>query len=177
MRLDFNRRDVYRLSNAIYDKLFKGFSFENKNVHTFYSIEQNKEVDMSKINKKLLIQAKNLITSVTIFNSNLTLIHSLINKETVFVLDKFNIPVPKEFIPFDENKIDIVLVPLLVCDKKGNRIGYGKGLYDSFLIKCNENCIKIGISFFEPINGIIETEAHDVSLDYCVTPTSVYSFQ
>ena len=176
-RGDYNFTDVSRLSNAIYDNLFSQFSFVERNVHTFYSIVQNKEVDMSKFNKQLLKQTKNLITSVTVYNPKIKLIHSLINEETEFVLDKFNIPVPSKIIPFEVDKIDIVLVPLLVCDKKGNRIGYGKGLYDSFLVNCNKNCIKIGLSFFEPIEGVIETEEHDIPLDYCVTPTSIFSFK
>ena len=43
-----------------------------------------------------------------------------------------------------------MIIPLLAFDNKGARVGYGKGLYDRFLAQCNPNCIKIGVSLFEP---------------------------
>lgn len=73
--------------------------------------------------------------------------------------------------------IDMVLVPLLAVDKLGHRIGYGKGYYDRFLKLCRPNCIKIGISFFEPEQSIAEKSDHDVLLNACLTPFQVYQFQ
>src|SRR6478609_4981263 len=59
---------------------------------------------------------------------------------------------PVEEIPIAESEIDIVLVPLLISDYKGNRIGYGKGYYDRFLMRCGAKVIKCGLSLFEPLN-------------------------
>ena len=35
------------------------------------------------------------------------------------------------------NTINMILIPLLSFDRKGNRVGYGYGYYDKFLSKCN----------------------------------------
>jgi 5-formyltetrahydrofolate cyclo-ligase len=73
-------------------------------------------------------------------------------------------------------KIDVVFVPLLAFDKKGHRVGYGKGFYDKFLSECKPETIKIGLSFFEPEELISDVFEDDVTLNYCVTPNGVYAF-
>jgi 5-formyltetrahydrofolate cyclo-ligase len=77
----------------------------------------------------------------------------------------------------DPQNIDMVLVPLLAVDNQGHRIGYGKGYYDRFLKLCRPDCIKIGVSFFEPEQSIAEKSNHDVLLNFCLTPFRMYQFQ
>jgi len=67
-------------------------------------------------------------------------------------------------------------VPLLCFDEKGFRCGYGKGMYDRFLSKCNENVITIGLSFFETEKRIDDIDQFDVPLNYVVTPKNTISF-
>ncbi len=76
----------------------------------------------------------------------------------------------------EPQKIDMVIVPLLAFDKLGHRIGYGKGFYDRFLKLCRPDCIKIGISFFDPLNSIAEKSDHDVLLNGCLTPKEYLIF-
>ena len=76
----------------------------------------------------------------------------------------------------DENLFEVIFVPLLAFDKQGDRVGYGGGYYDNFLGNIKQNAIKIGLSFFEPIDKIMDTEKHDIKLDYVVTTKKVYSF-
>lgn len=174
-RKQLTSEDITILSQKILTQLISNFQFEEKTVHTFYSISNQKEIEMKSINKFLLTNTKTLATSITQFKP-LQLIHSKVEKNTIFQTDKHNIPVPSSIIPIDIKTLDIVLVPLLAFDKQGNRIGYGKGLYDSFLINCRANCVKIGFSFFEHTKHNIPTEPHDIKLNYCITPTNIYSF-
>ncbi len=74
-------------------------------------------------------------------------------------------------------EIDLVLVPLLVVDMEGHRIGYGKGYYDRFLKLCRPDCIKTGVSFFDPTAGITEKSDNDVLLNSCLTPGKFHTFQ
>lgn len=82
-------------------------------------------------------------------------------------------PVFGELTPTDD--IDVVVVPLLVFDKTGHRLGYGKGFYDRFLSTCRPDCKKIGLSFFEPTESI-PFEKTDVALTCAITPTQSYFF-
>jgi len=72
--------------------------------------------------------------------------------------------------------MDMVLIPLLAFDKKGHRIGYGKGFYDRFLSQCRGGVQKIGLSLFEPVDEITDTDIHDVPLDCCITPKQIWTF-
>jgi len=69
-----------------------------------------------------------------------------------------------------------VIVPLLAIDKRGHRVGYGKGYYDKLLSQCKPTCMKVGVTLFEPIEEIEDVNEMDVPLDYCLTPASYIKF-
>jgi 5-formyltetrahydrofolate cyclo-ligase len=73
-------------------------------------------------------------------------------------------------------EIDLVLVPLLAFDRRGFRVGYGKGYYDRFLLDCRDDVVKVGFSYFEPVERIVDMDKHDIKLDYCITPHEIYRF-
>jgi 5-formyltetrahydrofolate cyclo-ligase len=89
----------------------------------------------------------------------------------------YGIPEPIGNEVIDTKEIDMVIVPLLVFDEQGNRVGYGKGYYDHFLAECNATCLKVGVSFFDPVARISDISSHDIPLTHGVTPTRVYTFR
>jgi len=86
------------------------------------------------------------------------------------------VPEPVDGIEVPAEKIDVVFVPLLAFDKNGNRAGYGKGFYDTFLLECKEDVIKVGLSLFTAEDEITDVSEKDIPLNYCVTPEKIYSF-
>jgi len=100
----------------------------------------------------------------------------LINEDTVYYSNQYGITEPKEGIIIEPVEIHLVFVPLLICDNDGYRVGYGKGFYDRYLARCREDVIKIGFSYFEPVDKIDDKDSFDIPLDYCITPESVYEF-
>lgn len=105
-----------------------------------------------------------------------TMFCAVVNDETVFAPNKYGIDEPVDGLIMFPEEIDLVIVPLLAFDVKGNRVGYGKGYYDRFLKECNEDVIKIGFSFFDPLPKITGMNKFDVKLDHCITPERIYSF-
>lgn len=99
-----------------------------------------------------------------------------INEETVYCTNRYGLTEPKEGMPVQPSDIDLVFVPLLVCDSHGHRVGYGKGYYDRYLAQCRDDVIKVGFTFFEPVEKIDDTNAFDVPLNFCVTPGKIYEF-
>ncbi len=91
------------------------------------------------------------------------------------VLSDWGIPEPPEGDIIHPADFDIVLVPLLCFDKDGYRVGYGKGYYDKFLKSVRKDCIKIGLSYFEPVDSIEDRNEFDIPLNYYVTPDQVYA--
>lgn len=77
---------------------------------------------------------------------------------------------------FDENTPGntVAFVPGVVFDKKGGRMGYGKGFYDRFLSKF-PNVTKIGLAFAEQIaESGLPKEEHDIFMDYVITDERMY---
>ncbi|MBC7830017.1 MAG: 5-formyltetrahydrofolate cyclo-ligase [Chitinophagaceae bacterium] len=109
------------------------------------------------------------------FNRDVMEAH-LIDKNKLFIKNKFNILEPLDGDVVPPESLDIVFVPLLAFDKKGFRVGYGKGFYDRYLPACRDDAVKIGFSFFEAVHKIDDINEFDVPLNLCITPTCIYEF-
>lgn len=100
----------------------------------------------------------------------------LLEEEGLFAKNSYGILEPIGNNILSPELLDLVFVPLLAFDLKGLRVGYGKGYYDRYLTRCQPNILKIGFSFFEPIDAIEDMTEFDVPLDYCITPSRMYEF-
>lgn len=105
-----------------------------------------------------------------------TMLARIATEETVFQQNSFGTEEPVCGETADPETIDLVLVPLLAFDTQGYRVGYGKGYYDKFLAHCRNNCIKAGLSYFEPVGEITDRQEFDVPLNLCITPQQLYVF-
>lgn len=108
--------------------------------------------------------------------TNHTMQAILTNEHTQFATNKWGIYEPTEGDLLVPERIDLVFVPLIICDRAGYRVGYGKGFYDRFLTDCRKNVVTIGFSYFDPITKISDTQSFDVPLNYCITPQNRYEF-
>ncbi|AWX44265.1 5-formyltetrahydrofolate cyclo-ligase [Flagellimonas maritima] len=142
--------------------------------HIFLSIEQSKEVDTLPLITMLQGKDKNIVVPRITGESSIE--NYLLTDSTKFKKNKWHIPEPVDGIVVPESKIDVVFIPLLAFDVKGNRVGYGKGYYDTFLGKCRKETIKIGLSIFNAEDRIDDIHKNDVKLDYCITPDKIYRF-
>ena len=68
-----------------------------------------------------------------------------------------------------------MLMPGLMFDKKGNRLGYGKGYYDKYLARVpeNVNLTTIALSYESMVKDAIPAEETDWRADYVVTKNEV----
>ena len=162
------------LSLEIANKTLEIDIWNLQNYHVFFPIEKHKEVD-----SKLIIQIaqgkdKNVILPKLNLESK-TIDSFLLTDSTPMKTNHLGISEPLNGIQINNNQIDLVFVPLLAFDNIGHRVGYGRGYYDKFLSKC-PRAIKVGLSYFDPINKIEDINSKDIKLDYCITPNKVYKF-
>ncbi|HET9055370.1 MAG TPA: 5-formyltetrahydrofolate cyclo-ligase [Chitinophagaceae bacterium] len=146
-------------------------------LHTYLAIEENREISTHKIVRYL--EFRNPDMNVVAPKINLKtgeMINYLIDENSVFEKNGYNIPEPVSGEEVPADKIDLVLVPLLAFDEKGYRVGYGKGFYDRFLSQCRSDVLKIGLSYFDAVESIDDTHQFDLPLTYCITPTRIYEF-
>ena len=102
-----------------------------------------------------------------------------INKyeENELVLHKFGYYESSSSDFYNENILDIVIVPAVVFDLEKNRIGFGGGYYDTFLKKVrrgNKKAIFIGVCYDFQVVDKISREEHDIIVDFVVNENKFF---
>jgi len=146
-------------------------------VHTYLASLKLAEADTAKIIRFLQFQIPHLKVAIPKIDvRTASMRHFHFNQTSELINNAFGIDEPKTGDQIKEDEIDLILVPLLAFDKKGFRVGYGKGFYDKFLFQCRLDAIKVGLSFFEPVDEITDINQFDIALNYCVTPQELFVF-
>ena len=86
------------------------------------------------------------------------------------------------FVPPDEDIVepDVVLVPLLAFDRKGNRLGRGGGHYDATIaaLRAKKRVLVIGVAYAaQAVLFNLPSEAHDQKMDMILTPQGLQDFR
>lgn len=88
-------------------------------------------------------------------------------EESRLELGSFHIEEPKGNELTDPAEIEMVVVPAVAYDRKGKRLGRGKGFYDRFLQ--NTKATKVGVGYEFQLVEELPVEPHDVAMDIVVT--------
>lgn len=168
--------DYHTLSQKICEQILAILTTPT-NIHLFLPIERLREVNLMPLLPKLWERGDKLyVPRVTADN---TLEHIRLLPDTDIALNKRGIPEPPPQYPAilesEINNIDIVLTPLLACDKRGYRVGYGGGFYDAFFHDY-PHLRKIGVGFFKPLDTIQDIYKKDIALDSYISPSNFIRF-
>jgi 5-formyltetrahydrofolate cyclo-ligase len=167
----FEEESSQLLKNTI--ELIK--KYNPKCIHCFLPIHSKGEINTSPIIQYCWKNNIDVVVPVSNFNDG-TLKNAEFKTNTKTKQTKNNITEPIDPVWVENNKIDLVITPLLAFDLKGYRVGYGKGFYDRFFASLHKDVKKIGISLFSPCEVIEDTNEHDIPLTCSVTPNKNYSF-
>lgn len=149
-------------SDAICDTILNSFEYRNsENIHCYISMNDRFEVDTHLLIKHLIKDGKQVIVPVANFKSG-ELSHSYLHSFDTLKANKWGVLEPIEVKPAEISSIDLILLPLLGVDRKGNRLGYGKGFYDRFLSQIS--IPTFGLIFDDFILDEIPTENFDIPL-------------
>ncbi|MFB2118346.1 5-formyltetrahydrofolate cyclo-ligase [Parapedobacter sp. 2B3] len=176
-RISLSAERFQRLNNQLMEQVKALEMLRRWTVHLFLPIAGNKEPDTYAMAAWLRQQYPDirLVLPKTARGSR-EMKHLVWDVGTVLVPNRWGIPEPEAGTIVRPHEIDVVFLPLLAFDERGNRIGYGKGFYDRFLANCRPTTQKIGLSLFEAVETISDVSAHDVAMDICVTPTRLWHF-
>ncbi len=175
LRENTAREALLNSSLSIANQLLKIPIWNATYYHIFLPIFDKKEIDTSFVLSILQGKDKHVVLPKVMNSSQLK--HYLLTDNTKLLTSAWGVPEPEDGIEITANILDVVFVPLLAFDKKGNRVGYGKGFYDRFLKECKPDVLKVGLSLFEAESLISDSNSEDVRLDFCVTPEKIYSFK
>jgi 5-formyltetrahydrofolate cyclo-ligase len=71
-------------------------------------------------------------------------------------------------------EMDVLLIPGLLFDTYGHRLGRGAGYYDRYLTYCRPSTLRIGITYASQLTSIpVPHQDHDQKMNYIVTELSV----
>ncbi|MBD3630706.1 5-formyltetrahydrofolate cyclo-ligase [Cyclobacterium sp.] len=141
---------------------------EVQHVHLFLPIKRLYEINTVLLLHRLFDKGYQVYGSIT-DRSAKRLETVRFSPNTFFREDEMGIPVPEHPEYVNEELIDLVFVPLLGVDDKGNRIGYGLGFYDRFFLNLRKDVLKIGLSYFRP-EVSLPKDPHDIPLNACIFP-------
>jgi len=177
-RTQLTAEELEQCSRAIRDNFFQYFSLrEIHSLHLYLPILKRNEINTWLIIHHLWQHYPDLtvVTSKIELSQNTMRCYRL-TPETILLENRWQVPEPVNSSEFPEAQLDMVLLPLLCFDRQGHRVGYGKGYYDKFLVKCKPEIIKVGLSLFVPVETIADVYQGDVKLNFCVTPQEIFSF-
>lgn len=151
-------------------KLIKSTSYykNSKTIMCFLSF--NHEVDTHKFIKDAIAEGKKIVVPVSIHKTR-QLIPSELQNFDELEIGYYNILTPKEeFIrPVSKEEIELIIVPGVVFDSHGYRVGYGGGYYDRFLLDVAKTVPKIAIGFSMQIAEQVPRESFDIPVDMIIT--------
>ena len=172
-RGNLSQEDAREKCRAIARRMLALPEYKGSEVVHCYVSAKNNEVDTHHVIERALKDGKRVLIPVTNL-ADRSLLHSELISLDELERSTFGLLEPKqEYIrPVDAEEIDLVIVPGLAFDLRGNRIGFGGGVYDRFLAPLNAP--KISLAYQFQILHEIETDPHDVRVDKIVTEAGVY---
>lgn len=145
--------------------------FKNANyILLYYSC--NGEADTIELIEKY-IDSKQLYLPVIKGKSHLQAVP--VKRPLIFRKGFEGVPEPRDIDPnsvFD-NSIELILTPGVAFDKRGNRIGMGKGYYDRYFAS-NRTPLKIGLAYEEQVLDSLPKDPYDIAVDLVVTDKNIY---
>lgn len=159
-----SQKEILERSGKIIEKLTEMNEFVNADAVACY-ISFGNEVNTHFLIKNFIEKKKILVPFVDKGRKEIRLSH-LKNWEELHTGEYGILEPKKEFLRI-ENNADIFIIPGIVFDESGNRIGYGGGYFDRFL--CNFRGKKIALAYEFQVIKKMPNEKHDVKMDFIVT--------
>ncbi|GEM_PF-24923 len=163
--------EIAKKSRTIAEKLFSLDEFIKAKTILFFA-SFGTEVETQSLIGKSLIQGKRVILPrVNKDKKKLDLYEIKDLKKLIPGSYGIPEPDPSQATLIEPEEIDLVIVPGIVFDEKGNRIGYGGGYYDRLLRKISryKKTSFIGVAFDFQVRQTIPQEAVDRQLNFVVT--------
>ena len=166
-RNSLSEEEILVKSSQIKNNLFNLSQYKKSKTIMFFVSFKN-EVDTHEMVKEALRNKTIVVPKVAHHEIEPSVIIDFDN----LITGKFGVLEPIETMNIANKNIDLILVPGIVFDENGHRIGYGSGFYDKFLAKVPK-AIKIGLAFDFQVVDKIPREMHDVLVDMIVTEKRV----
>ena len=163
-------RDIEKKSDNIKGELFTFSTFDEAETILFYLAVKD-EVQTEKMIEESLQKDKRVVVPFIDWQRKEILPSEIKDLAKDVKIGILKIPQPKKnfYSPFSPASIDLVIIPGVVFDRKGNRLGFGGGFYDRFLGKLSDTTKLVGLAFELQLVDNVPSRSHDVAVDYLIT--------
>lgn len=138
---EFDRRNRYLCEELL--KLIRHNDFQS--IHCFLPITRNREPDLTSLFSTLWAEGRKVLVSKSDFENKI-MEHFWLDYHTKLNTNHLGIPEPVSAKSADIEEADLIILPLMAVDKKGNRIGYGGGFYDRLLSGFSGETVGVSLS-------------------------------
>jgi 5-formyltetrahydrofolate cyclo-ligase len=160
--------DRNRKSKLITHKLLRNKVFKKAKIVMFY-IAFGGEVNTEEMIREAQKTGK-LICVPVCRKDRETMQPAILEDHAKLIKGPYGVLEPATRAHVEPKDLDLVIVPGVAFDKKGNRLGRGKGCYDRFLCSLSEKTASIGLAFDFQILPLVPTACHDVSVKQVIFP-------
>jgi len=167
-------RDIEKKSGDIRSKFFTFVPFCQAETILFY-LAMKDEVQTEKMIEESLQKGKKVVAPSIDWQRKEILPSEIKDLTKDIEIGVLEIPQPKNnlYSPFSPVNIDMVIVPGVVFDRKGNRLGFGGGFYDRFLGKLSDKTELVALAFELQLVDNVPSQSHDVAVDYLITERGI----
>ena len=174
--LTIRKRNYFEINSNFFNPLITLINkkFKKKNINLSIYYPASFETNIITIFEKKFI--KNIKMLLPVVKRNNSMFFYKWNFQDILKINKFGMLEPYE--PHDHCVPNVMLVPLLAYDDKKNRLGYGKGFYDRYLVKYlkkYKNILTIGIAFSFQKYHNLPVSNKDVKLNYILTEKGIFA--
>jgi len=169
-RKNISKEEIYRKSSLIKNNLFDLDEFTKASNILFY-VSYDNEVFTHEMIKESIHNGKNIFVPKSV-EKDRSLIISKLDEWDDLEKGLYGILEPVKIKEVSISEIEIVIVPAVGFDKKGNRVGHGKGYYDN-LIKFSKDILFIGLAFEFQIVDNIPVNRYDFPVDMIITESRI----
>ena len=163
--------DRAKYSSIIKYKLFSSAEFKNARTILFYASFDG-EVDTWVMMQEAKREGKTIVLPVIMESQKQIIPSRVLELEKELTIGPYGIkqPAPPFFRPVNLNDIDLVIIPGVAFDKKGNRLGRGQGYYDRLLSQIPSSVPTVGLAFaFQILEELPEVAPHDCPVKTIIT--------
>lgn len=174
-RRNLDRKEKMARDKKICDAFFSLVTYRYANTLLMYYPTEF-EVDIRPIAERAIKDGKKIAFPRCNPSDRTMVFHYVTNIDEVNEMSGYKIPEPSDILPsFDpivcENEKTACLIPALVYDDDGYRLGYGKGYYDRYLTKFYGT--RVGIVYSDFTIEQVPRGKYDISVDLLVTEKGV----
>jgi 5-formyltetrahydrofolate cyclo-ligase len=173
-RDQISTEEIVEKSSLIAERLYSFPAYLKANTVMFF-IAFGSEVNTKAMVEETIKRGKLALAPKAMPKTRELIPSQIIDWEQDLAPGSYNIPEPREdkLRPLEPEKIDLLIVPGVAFDQKGNRLGYGGGYYDRFFPLLKTGTPLVALVFDLQILPDVPVDEWDHRVDCIITDKRV----